>query len=118
MGWRTKPVVHSLIRNPSEPTVSPTESPTESQDIDTRRRRALYRAEHRGTKEMDLVLGPYAKARLAEMPEASLTLFEALLLEPDPELQEMFLGVRQPAEKFLGLVREIRAFHGLPEARH
>ncbi len=98
--------------------MSPTESPTENLDIDTRRRRALYRAEHRGTKEMDLVLGPYAKARLGDMPEAALTLFEALLLEPDPELQEMFLGVRQPTEKFVGLVREIRAFHGLPEARH
>lgn len=98
--------------------MSPTESPQENQDIETRRRRALYRAEHRGTKEMDLVLGPYAKARLAEMPEAALKLFEALLLEPDPELQEMFLGVRQPSDKFVGLVREIRAFHGLPEARH
>jgi antitoxin CptB len=91
-------------------------SPTAEQDLETRRRRALYRAEHRGTKEMDLVLGPYAKARLAAMPEAALTLFEALLLEPDPELQEMFIGDRQPEARFAALVGEIRAFHGLGEA--
>ncbi|MDX2205741.1 MAG: succinate dehydrogenase assembly factor 2 [Hyphomicrobiaceae bacterium] len=91
-------------------------SPVADQDLDTRRRRALYRAEHRGTKEMDLVLGPFAKARLASMPEATLALFEALLLEPDPELQEMFLADRQPEARFAALVGEIRAFHGLGAA--
>lgn len=90
---------------------------TATEDLEIRRRRALYRAEHRGTKEMDLVLGPFAKARLGAMPEASLALFEALLLEPDPELQDMFLGDRQPESRFADLVGEIRAFHGLKGAR-
>jgi antitoxin CptB len=87
-----------------------------TKDLEIRRRRALYRAEHRGTKEMDLVLGPFAKARLGEMPEASLALFEALLLEPDPELQDMFLGDGQPESRFAVLVGEIRSFHGLQGA--
>ena len=86
------------------------------EDLEIRRRRALYRAEHRGTKEMDLVLGPFARSRLPGMPEASVAVFEALLLEPDPELQEMYLGARQPAARFADLIGEIRAFHGLPEA--
>lgn len=90
---------------------------TADRDLETRRRRALYRAEHRGTKEMDLVLGPFAKARLPALPDAELATFEALLLEPDPELQEMFLGDRQPPEKFTRLVAQIRAFHGLSGAQ-
>ena len=36
-------------------------------DIEIRRRRAAYRACHRGTKEMDVVLGRFAQARLAAM---------------------------------------------------
>ncbi|MDX2201904.1 MAG: succinate dehydrogenase assembly factor 2 [Hyphomicrobiaceae bacterium] len=90
---------------------------TATEDLEIRRRRALYRAEHRGTKEMDLVLGPFAKARLDDMPEASLALFEALLREPDPELQDIFLGEGRPDGRFAELVGEIRSFHGLPVAR-
>lgn len=85
-----------------------------SSDIDLRRRRALYRAEHRGTKEMDLVLGPYAKAELATMSEPALAQFEDLLLQPDPELQDMVFGARQPTPRFADLIAAIRAFHGLP----
>ena len=31
-------------------------------DLEMRRRRAAYRASHRGTKEMDIILGRYAEA--------------------------------------------------------
>lgn len=82
-------------------------------DLEIRRRRALYRAEHRGTKEMDLVLGPYAKAKLATMGEEELAAFEGLLLEPDPELQEMMLGGRPPEPRLADLIHAIRTFHGL-----
>lgn len=83
-------------------------------DLETRRRRALYRAEHRGTKEMDLVLGPFAKAKLAGMAEAELTAFEGLLTEPDPELQDMVFGARVPSADLAPLIDAIRTFHGLP----
>ena len=33
-------------------------------DVETRRRRAAYRASHRGTKEMDWMLGRYAERAL------------------------------------------------------
>lgn len=81
-------------------------------DLEIRRRRALYRAEHRGTKEMDLVLGPYAKAKLANMDEAELAAFEGLLTEPDPELQEMVFGAR-PRNQGSQMIHAIRTFHGL-----
>ena len=40
-------------------------------DAETRRRRAAYRACHRGTKEMDWILGRFAEAALPAMPLAT-----------------------------------------------
>jgi antitoxin CptB len=83
-------------------------------DIDSRRRRAAYRATHRGTKEMDWVLGRYAEAELAAMPADALALFERLLALPDPDLCDMLLPPHTPAPaEFAELIGAVRAFHGL-----
>jgi antitoxin CptB len=85
-------------------------------DIDSRRRRAAYRASHRGTKEMDWVLGRYADARLGAMSAEALSLFERLLALPDPELCDMLLPPHTPAPaEFAGLIAAVRAFHGLKD---
>src|SRR5215468_9961108 len=60
-------------------------------DVEIRRRRATFRACHRGTKEMDWLIGRFAEARLAEMPPEALGAFERLLLLPDPLVQDMIL---------------------------
>ena len=44
-----------------------------------KRRRVLYRAEHRGTKEMDWLLGRFAQHSVPGMDVATLDQFEALL---------------------------------------
>ena len=86
----------------------------ETTDLDTRRRRAAYRANYRGTKEMDWLLGKYAEAKLAGMDAADLTRFERFLVLPDPELNAWLLD---PASitglEFAELVADVRAFHGL-----
>ena len=83
-------------------------------DVETRRRRAAYRACHRGTKEMDWILGRFAQAALADMPTDGLSLFERLLALPDPDLQDMILHPElMPAGEFAELVAAMRAFHGL-----
>lgn len=63
--------------------------PTESRNDPTpeaRLKRLRMRAWRRGTKEMDLILGPFADAHLAAMTEAELDLFEAVLTENDQNL--------------------------------
>ena len=81
---------------------------------DTRRRRALYRAQHRGTKEMDFLLGRYAEARLAGMTAADLTAFDELLALPDPQLQSwLMLGQSFEGSALAELLRDIQAFHGI-----
>jgi antitoxin CptB len=82
-------------------------------DIDARRRRALWRATHRGTKEMDWLLGRYVAAGLATMSEEELAEVERAIGLPDPELQSWLMGGAVPSDAFAGLVARIRAFHGL-----
>jgi antitoxin CptB len=83
-------------------------------DLDLRRRRAAYRAAHRGTKEMDWLLGRYADATLAGMGEADLLEMEQLLSLPDPDLQTWIINGGSTAPNDLTpLVDRIRDFHGL-----
>ncbi len=86
-------------------------------DADTRRRRAVYRACHRGTKEMDWILGRFAERSVADMTPDRLALFERLLSLPDPDLQDMVLHPElAPPGEFAPLVTALRAFHGLETA--
>lgn len=83
-------------------------------DVASRRRRALFRAGHRGSKEMDWLIGRFAEARLADMPAETLDAFERLLLLPDPELHDMILYPQiAPAGDYVELIGQLRAFHGL-----
>jgi antitoxin CptB len=85
--------------------------------IEIRRRRAAYRACHRGTKEMDLVLGRFAQARLAGMTDQELDDFERLLALPDPLLTQWFQQGEEPEEAaFAALIGALRSYHGLAAA--
>ena len=84
---------------------------------DVHRRRALYRASHRGTKEMDILLGRYAAGRLAVMDASAFAQFEQLISLQDPDLQRWLMEPGQlPPTQFAGLIDEIRAFHGVGPA--
>jgi antitoxin CptB len=77
-----------------------------------RRRRAAYRASHRGTKEMDFILGRFAEAHLAGMTDGELDDFERLIAMPDPVLAQWFQqGSGEPV--FAELIAAMRSFHGL-----
>ncbi len=83
-------------------------------DVASRRRRAAFRAGHRGTKEMDWLLGRFADVHVTAMPVDQLDLFERLLEMPDPLLQDMIVYPQiAPAGEFAELVRQMRTFHGL-----
>jgi antitoxin CptB len=57
-----------------------------------RRKRLLFRAQHRGFREVDLIFGTFAAGALAEMGDAELDAFEALLTVPDQEVYEWLQG--------------------------
>jgi antitoxin CptB len=62
------------------------------EDIAIRRRRLRYRAWHRGTREMDLVLGPFADAHLDTYDNPELDRLEALMDEEDTDLLKWVMG--------------------------
>jgi antitoxin CptB len=84
-------------------------------DLEIRRRRAAYRASHRGTKEMDIVLGRFADARLSAMTDAELAQFERLLALPDPTLTQWFSQGETCDDlgEFVELIGLLRSHHGL-----
>ena len=89
---------------------------TDTQDpLDNRRRRARYRAMHRGTKEMDWLLGRFADAELAAMEPDELAAFEDLLALPDPDIERWVTKTpeERPDGAIGGLVMRLRRFHGL-----
>jgi len=58
----------------------------EMQDLEVRRRRTKFRAWHRGTREMDLLLGPYTDHIINDISAEDLTVLEALIEVPDQHL--------------------------------
>ncbi len=66
------------------------------EDIAIRRRRLRYRAWHRGTREMDLVLGPFADAHVDALDGPELDRLEALLDEEDTDLLKWVMS-QEPA---------------------
>lgn len=63
-----------------------------SEDLDVRRRKALYHAWHRGTRELDLLLGRFADAEIGTLSDVDLGTFERLMEVPDRELFGWILG--------------------------
>ncbi len=87
------------------------ELPNTPDELELRRRRARYRAEHRGTKELDLILGPFAVAHLWQFDEDQLDDFEQLLEEQEGDLQSVLMGLSPvPEGPLSGLLHQIVAF--------
>jgi antitoxin CptB len=75
---------------------------------ETARRRLAIRAWRRGTREMDLILGPFADARLGAMPPAEVAAFEALIAEEDTDLLAWVLGQAAPPDRHASMIDALR----------
>jgi antitoxin CptB len=82
-----------------------------SAELDPRRRRLLFRAWHRGIREMDLILGQFADNEIAKVHGADLDEFEAILGEDDNDLFNWICGkVETPQRLQTPLFMRISAF--------
>ena len=86
----------------------------EPDSVEVMRRRLRYRAGHRGTMELDILLGRFAEARIATMSVSDLERFERYLAQPDPDINRWIFApdAHGDGEEF-EVSRQIRAFHGL-----
>ncbi|MFY0620118.1 MAG: succinate dehydrogenase assembly factor 2 [Pelagimonas sp.] len=78
-----------------------------SETRDTRLRRLNMRSMRRGTKEMDILLMRYTAARLADLSDAELDAYEALLDENDQDLYQWISGQQPAPEPHKTMVAEI-----------
>lgn len=62
------------------------------EELDNRRKRLIFRSWHRGTREMDLIMGSFAEANVPAMDAGALDLYEELLHTPDPDVYDWISG--------------------------
>jgi antitoxin CptB len=72
-------------------------------------KKLLFKASHRGTKEMDIILGNYAANSLEKMSVNELNLFEELLELPDPDIYKWITNKSnyEIPKKFKDLITDI-----------
>ena len=83
----------------------------EQMDMDTRRKRLVYRSNYRGFKEADMILGGFAKANVDTMTDAEVLMFEDLLGAKDHDIYGWIMGTLSvPANYDTPLLDRLRAF--------
>ena len=76
-----------------------------------RLKKLKYRAEHRGFREADIIIGGFAETHLHELSPAQLDEFERLIDQPDQDLYAWIIGREPIPEEFAGEVMDlIRSF--------
>lgn len=70
------------------------------EDIETRRKRLLYRAIYTGMKETDLLFGGFAREFLPSCDEKALDEFEHLLTADDQTLYGWAIGREAPPPEY------------------
>ena len=84
---------------------------TRETDLETRRKRLLYRSVYRGNKENDILLGQFARAHIAEFDSAELDQYERLLAAGDNEIFDWVTGqAAVPPEADSPALRNLKAF--------
>jgi antitoxin CptB len=83
-----------------------------SAGLDVRRRQILFRAWHRGMREMDLIMGRFADAAIGDLSDEDLTEFERLIEVQDRDLLGWITGeIATPENYDTDLFRRLKGFH-------
>ncbi len=80
-------------------------------DLETRRKRLLYRSVYRGNKENDILLGQFARAHIAGFDASELDQYEQLLGTGDNQIFDWVTGKAPIApEDDTPVLRKLLAF--------
>lgn len=87
---------------------APTADTSEEDPLAARRRRLVFRANHRGTFETDILIGGFVEANVGTMTAAELDDMDAIMQMPDPELTDWLFGrLALPEEKATPMLRRM-----------
>ncbi|MFP6746593.1 MAG: succinate dehydrogenase assembly factor 2 [Alphaproteobacteria bacterium] len=85
------------------------------EDPEIRRKRLRYHSWHRGTKELDLILGQFAERHLPAMSVADMDLYEAVINENEHDIYAWLAGREAvPAEHDHHIMKMILNFKITP----
>lgn len=65
---------------------------SENETTENKRKRLIFRSEHRGMKEMDFIMGSFARKFVPDFSEEDLNLYDEILKENDPNLYNWVTG--------------------------
>jgi len=83
--------------------------------LDARRKRLVYRANYRGFKEADMILGGFAKAYIETLTDEEVIQFEDLLGAKDHDVYNWISGKSPvPANYDTPLFERLREFKPVP----
>ncbi len=80
-------------------------------DSDILRKKIFFRANHRGCKETDFLLGKFFSQKIDELKDEDLGLCDQFLKEDDMLLYDWMLGKKDSPEKYTTLIKKIQSFH-------
>jgi antitoxin CptB len=80
---------------------------------ETRLKRLKIRSWRRGTKEMDMLLGPFSDGALAALDDAALDAYERMLHENDQDLYAWISGAAPMAGEHAETLNRVADFHGI-----
>ncbi len=66
---------------------------------ENKRKRLIFRSAHRGTKEMDIIMGTFAVQNVPDFTEKELTEYDKLLSHNDPDLYNWLTEKEPPPEE-------------------
>lgn len=81
-----------------------------TETAEARLKRMSMRSWRRGTKEMDLVLGPWSDVHLASLDATTLETYEDLLAENDQDLMAWIIGQTPPPAPLAPLLAQIGTY--------
>ena len=80
-------------------------------DLETRRKRLLYRSVYRGNKENDILLGQFARAHIQSFGAEELDQYERILEAGDNDIFDWISGQADvPTEADTPVLRKLMAF--------
>lgn len=82
------------------------------ENLETLRKKLIFRSWHRGTREMDLIMGRFATAHVPHFNADELRQYETLLTENDPDIYDWLLG-RLPVPEHCNhvVMKTLQQFH-------
>ncbi|MEZ0223173.1 MAG: succinate dehydrogenase assembly factor 2 [Alphaproteobacteria bacterium] len=81
-------------------------------NISIKRKQMLFRSWHRGTREIDLLLGKFAEAHIPGFDAAQLELYDRFLNNSDPDIYNWLTGQEPvPPAEDTAVVRLLLAFY-------